>query len=349
MLTRRQFFAGAIVPLLTARAPRQQAVSRPTILPPRLRPGDGVGIISPAGAVFERQDLEIVLDAVRALDLEPYLGKHARDRYGGLAGRDRDRAADVNAFFADDRVRLLLPIRGGWGSSRILPYLDYETIRRHPKVLVGFSDITALLLGIYARTGLVTFHGPNGFSSWRALQTEWFRRVLFAGEALHFTNPPAPGDSDRLMATENRIRTIVPGRARGPLIGGNLSVLCAIAGSPYFPSCEGAILFVEDVGEAPYRIDRLLGQLHLAGVLDRLAGFAFGQCSGCSPGPGYGALTLEEILHERLVPLGIPAFSGAYIGHVENLVTLPIGVRVEVDASLGSLRFLEPAVAPGNL
>lgn len=339
MLTRRQLFAGATIPLLAA-----TRSSQGPLRPPRLHPGDGVGIVSPAGAVFESADLDIVLDAVRALGLVPHVGQHVLDRYGGLAGTDRDRAADVNAFFTDDRVQLLLPVRGGWGSSRILPYLDYGGIRRHPKVLVGFSDITALLLGIHARTGLVTFHGPNGFSSWRTLQTDWFRRVLFAGEALEFANPPAPGDSDRLMATENRIQTIVPGRARGPLIGGNLSVLCALGGSRYFPDCEGAILFVEDTGEAPYRLDRLLGQLHLAGILERLAGFIFGQCPGCTPGPGYGALTLEEILRDRLVPLGIPAFSGAYLGHVENLATLPIGLPVEMDTTGGRIQFRGPAV-----
>lgn len=339
MLSRRQFlFSSAIAPFLLA-----QTAPSP-ISPPRLRPGDGVGIFSPAGATFERQDLDIVLDAMDGLGLEPILGQHVLARYGGLAGPDRDRAADLNTLFADRRVKLLLPLRGGWGSNRILPYLDYELIRRNPKILVGFSDITALLLGIYARTGLVTFHGPNGLTSWRARQVDWFRRVLFAGEALKFTNPPAPGDRDRLMATENRIQTIAPGQARGPLIGGNLSVLCAIAGSPYFPNPEGAILFVEDIGEAPYRLDRLLGQLQLAGILDKLAGFIFGQCPGCAPGMGYGALTLEEILRDRIAPLGIPAFSGAYLGHVENIVPLPVGLPVAMDATKGEIAFSGSAV-----
>ncbi|MEO0947855.1 MAG: LD-carboxypeptidase [Cyanobacteria bacterium J06641_5] len=341
MLSRRQLlFSSAIAPFLLAASDRPLT----PIKPPRLRAGDGVGIFSPAGATFERQHLDIVIDAVKGLGLQPVLGQHVLARYGGLAGPDADRAADLNALFADDRVKLLLPLRGGWGSSRILPALDYELMRRHPKILVGFSDITALLLGIHARTGLVTFHGPNGFSSWRTQQVDWFRRVLFQGEAVKFENPSAPGDSDRLMATENRIQTITPGRARGPLIGGNLSVLCGIVGSPYFPSCDGAILCVEDVGEAPYRLDRLLMQLQLAGILDKLAGFIFGQCPGCTPGEGYGALTLDEILRDRIAPLGIPAFSGAYLGHVENLMTLPIGLPVEIDAARGTIAASEPAV-----
>ena len=342
MLSRRQFLlSSAVAPFLRASA---AAVPPTPILPPHLQPGDGVGIFSPAGATFERQDLDIVIDAVRGLGLQPILGQHVLARYGGLAGPDRDRAADLNAFFADDRVKLLLPVRGSWGSNRILPYLDYDLIRRHPKILVGFSDITALLLGIYARTGLVTFHGPNGLTSWRQLQVDWFRRALFQGEAIVFENPPAPGDSDRLMATENRIQTISPGQARGPLIGGNLSVLCALVGSSYFPDCTGAILFVEDIGEAPYRIDRLLGQLQLSGVLEKLAGFVFGQCPGCAPGAGYGALTLEEILRDRIAPLGIPAFSGAYLGHVENIATLPLGLPVAIDAARGSITLLKSAV-----
>jgi muramoyltetrapeptide carboxypeptidase len=303
-----------------------------------------VGLVSPAGATWEREELDIVQDAVRALGLVPRLAPHLLDRYGYLAGQDKDRAADINQFFADPQVAALLPIRGGWGSSRMLPYLDYDRIRQNPKILVGFSDITALTLAIYGRTRVVTFHGPNGLTSWRPQQTEYFRRILFAGEAITFQNLKDGDDEDRLMQVKNRIQTITPGQARGRLIGGNLSVFSGIVGSPYVPDFQGAILFLEDTNENIYRIDRLMTHLKIAGVFDKLAGFIFGQCSGCAPDADYGSLTLEEVVWDHIKPLGIPAWYGAMIGHIEPIVTLPIGLEVEIDASAGTIRMLEPAV-----
>jgi muramoyltetrapeptide carboxypeptidase len=314
------------------------------IKPPRLQPGDTVGIFSPAGATYQQDQIDLVVDAVKGLGFIPKLAPHATERYGYLAGPDQVRAADVNALFADSEVAALLPIHGGWGSARILPYLDYATIRANPKVLVGFSDITALLLGIHAQTGLVTFHGPHGITSWREDQIDPLQRIVMAGEALTYTNPLLGDDQDRLMRVRGRVQTITPGQASGPLVGGNLSVISGIVGSPYLPQMEGAILFLEDIGEAPYRVDRMLTQLKLAGVLDHLAGFIFGQCTNCSPGVTYGSLTLEQILADHIKPLGIPAWSGAWIGHVEPLWTLPIGGEVRIDATSGTIQMVAMAV-----
>ncbi len=311
---------------------------------PRLRPGDRVGIISPAGATFDPNQIDLVVDAVRGLGYVPQLAPHVRERYGYLAGADEVRAADVNAMFADASIAALMPIRGDWGSARILPYLDYGLIRANPKVLVGFSDITALLLGIHAKTGLITFHGPHGMTAWRSDQVDPLQRLVMEGDALTYTNPLLGEDQDRLMRVRGRIQTITPGQATGPLIGGNLSVLSGIVGSPYMPITEGAILFLEDIGEAPYRIDRMLTQLKLAGLLDGLAGFIFGQCTHCGPGETYGSLTLEQILQDHIQPLGMPAWSGAWIGHVEPLWTLPIGARARIDAQAGRIQMLAPAV-----
>ncbi|MGF1457836.1 MAG: LD-carboxypeptidase [Leptolyngbyaceae cyanobacterium] len=346
--TRRQAIAG--LGLLAGAWPFAQALSAraaeaEVIKPPRLRPGDEVGIISPAGATFNTSDLDIVMDAVRGLGLVPRPAPHVLAQYGYLAGQDRDRAADVNEFFADSEIAALLPIRGDWGSARILPYLDYDLIRRNPKVITGFSDLTALLLGITAQTGLVTFHGPNGLTAWRPDQTEPFRQVLFEGQAQTFANPLAAEDRDRLMQTRFRVQTITPGQARGKLYGGNLSVIAGIVGSPYFPDMTGHILFLEDVGESIYRIDRMLTQLKLAGVLDQLAGFIFGQCTNCGPSGGYGGLTLEQVLADHIAPLGIPAWSNAAIGHVEPILTLPLGTEVTIDATTGRMTMTEPAVA----
>ena len=346
--TRRQLIAGlgalsAMVPLTTKR--QAKAASSDIIKPPRLQPGDTVGIISPAGATFNTTDLDIVMDAVRGLGLIPRPAPHVLSQYGYLAGHDRDRAADVNQFFGDPEIAALLPIRGDWGCARILPYLDYDLIRQNPKIITGFSDLTALLLGITAQTGLITFHGPNGLTAWRPNQTEPFRQVLFEGQAITIENPMAAEDRDRLMQTRFRVQTITPGQAQGKLYGGNLSVLSGIVGSPYVPDLTGAILFLEDVGESVYRIDRMLTQLKLAGVLDQLSGFVFGQCTNCGPSGGYGGLTLEQVLTDHIAPLGIPAWWNAAIGHVEPILTLPLGTQVMMDATAGKITMMEPAIA----
>jgi muramoyltetrapeptide carboxypeptidase len=236
----------------------------------------------------------------------------------------------------------VLPIRGGWGSSRLLPYLDFDLIRRNPKVVLGFSDITALLLAIHAKTGLVTFHGPNGMGRWDEWSAGWVRRILFDAQAVTMENPRDKGDF--LVQMENRIQTITPGRARGRMLGGNLTVLAAIIGSPFVPVWDDAILFLEDVGEDIYRVDRMMTTLRLAGVLGRIRGFVFGTCSDCEPGQGYGSLTLEEVFTDHIKPLNVPAWQGAMIGHRQPQFTMPEGTQVEIDAAAGTIRMLEPAV-----
>lgn len=347
LMLRRTFLKRATaLPRLLASPASHHLQPHPSLRkPPPLQPNRRLGIVSPAGATALSVQLDIVRDAVRALGLIPEVAPHALDRYGYLAGTDSDRAADINAFFAEEAIAALLPIRGDWGSARILPYLDYDLIRQHPKILIGFSDITALLLGIYAQTGLVTFHGPHGLTAWRADQVEPLRRILFDGESITYANPQFSEDQTRLMQVRGRIQTLTPGQAVGKLIGGNLSVLTGIVGTPYMPDTQGAILFLEDIGEPPYRIDRMLTQLKLAGLLDNLAGFIFGQCSQCQPDSTYGSLTLNEILRDHIQPLGIPAWSGAWIGHVEPIWTLPIGIEVAVDATEGTIQMREAAVS----
>ena len=314
------------------------------ILPGRLAPGDTVGIVAPASATFQSVDIAIARESLEALGLTVRIGRHVLSRHGYLAGADADRAADINAFFADDSVRAVVPIRGGWGSSRVLPHLDYDLIRRNPKVVVGFSDITALHMAIHAKTGLVTFHGPNGMGRWDEWSLDYFKRVLFAGEAVTMANPTKLSDRNALAQTEHRVQTITPGTARGRLLGGNLTVLTAILGSPYVPSFDSAILFLEDVGEDLYRVDRMFTQLKLAGVLERIRGFVFGTCAECEPGEGFASLTLEEILGDHITPLGIPAWFGAMIGHQMPQWTVPVGAEAEIDAAKGTIRLLAPAV-----
>ena len=315
---------------------------RRVIRPKRLQEGDLVGLINPAGATFHPERAEIARETMAALGLRTQFGDHLFDRYGYLAGRDKDRAADINTFFADSEVRAVVALRGGWGCNRILPYLDYKLIRKNPKIVMGMSDITGLLLGIHAKSGVVTFHGPTGGSSWNKFTTDQARRVLFDGEAVSMHNKV--GTDDRLIQVKNRVLTINPGSARGPLLGGNLTVLTALMGSGYLPDFDGCILFLEDINEEVYRVDRMLTQLSLAGVLGRIAGFVFGNCNDCDPGQSYGSLTLQEVLADHIGPLGVPAWYGSMIGHIADKFTVPEGVEAEIDSELGTIKLLEPAV-----
>ena len=314
------------------------------VKPPRLKPGDTVGLINPAGGTYSAIDIDIVRETFEALGLKVRVGQHVLDRYGHMAGTDVNRAADMNAMLRDPDVRGLVCIRGGGGSARILPLLDYDAIRADPKVLLGYSDITALHMAIHATTGLVTFHGPVGISKWSAFNVGWLKRVVFDGEAVTFENDKSFDAEKTLVQRDNRIRTVTPGTARGRLVGGNLTVFTTIIGSPYVPDLSNRVLFLEDVNEAPYRIDRMITQLKLAGMLDRVRAVIWGTCSGCDPGEGFSSLTIEDVLADHIKPLGVPAWHGAMIGHVESQFTLPIGVEVEVDAERGTIRMLEPAV-----
>lgn len=347
--TRRAFLAraaaaGAATGLVPATVSGHVAARAADVRKPaRLRPGDVVGVIDPASATWNPIDVDIVVDALAALGFEARLGAHLLDRRGYLAGRDEDRAADVMAMFADPSVKAIHALRGGWGCARLLPLLDFTTIARSPKILLGYSDLTALLLPIHARGGFVTFHGINGASQWNAFNVDWFRRVLMEGEAVTMANPVELQDS--LVPTENRIRTITPGRARGRLIGGNLSVLTSLVGSGMLPDFTDAILFIEDVQEAPYRIDRMLTQLALAGILRRVRAVVWGRCTKCSPGEGFGSLTISDVLDDHVKPLNVPAWEGAQIGHIDRQFIMPIGVEAEVDASAGTIRMLASAVS----
>ncbi len=342
--SRRRFLRQAgLLPLsaLAGAPPVFRSVTERKLLkPPRLKPGDAIGLVSPGGAIFWPEDVRVVEATLADLGLKTRLGPHALDRRGYMAGTDHDRAHDLNQMFADPEIDAILALRGGWGCNRILSLLDYDLIRENPKILVGFSDITSLLLAIYARSRVVTFHGPVGISTWNDFTVDHFRRVLFNGLAVEIKSPT----TGAFTPIEKRTHAITPGKATGPLAGGNLSVLAAMIGSEYLPDWRGHILFLEDTGEDIYRVDRMLTQLKLAGVLDQIAGFVFGKCTDCEAGEVNESLTLEEVYHDHIRPLGIPAFYGATIGHITDKFTLPVGGEVRMDASTGSIEMLEPAV-----
>lgn len=314
------------------------------IIPKALKEGDTIGIVSPASAIFETEPYEIAKESFEAMGLKVKFGKNVKNRYGHLAGTDEERAEELNDMFRDSNVKAVIALRGGAGSARILDKLDYEAIRKNPKIFIGYSDITALHLAIFEKTGLVTFHGPVAVSTWNSFSVSHLKNILFDKEEVLLQNPTDKGDE--LVQTTNRIRTISPGKAKGRLLGGNLSVLTGIMGSEYFPEdWKGKIIYLEDVGEKIYAVDRMFSQIYLAGIFDQVSGFIFGKCTECDPGgSGYGSLTLEEVIDHYIKPLGIPAFSGAMIGHIDDNYTIPNGLEAEIDADAGTIKLLQPPV-----
>lgn len=301
------------------------------IKPPRLKPGDTIGLISPGSILPDENKYDEIVQTISNLGFKVKVGTNARDSYGNLAGKDGARAADVNNMFSDPSIDAIIPFRGGWGSNRILDLIDFENIKKNPKPIIGFSDITSLLLAIYAKTGLITFHGPVGKSEWNDFTTTHFRQVLMSDKISILKN------ADNV---EVKVETITPGKARGKLLGGNLTVLTSMLGSDYLPDWDGAILFLEDIGEDVYRIDRMLTQLKLNGILNKISGFIFGRCTNCEPGNKF-SFNLEQVLKDHIQVLGVPSYYGSMIGHIDNMFTLPIGISAEMDAELGSINILE--------
>jgi muramoyltetrapeptide carboxypeptidase len=304
-------------------------------------------MVAPSAAPNEPERIRFAIDTLESLGFKVKPGAHLFDRDGYLAGSDAARAADINAMFADDGVDAIWCVRGGYGASRILPGLDYALIGQHPKALIGYSDITALHMAIHRHVGLVTFHGPVAFRAFTPYSLAELRRVLWAPEApVRLGAPPPFERAQGRLDWENRVATLVPGRARGRLLGGNLCLMSHLCGTPYFPDLRGAILFLEDVEEAYYRIDRMLTQLWLSGALAGIAGVAFGKFTNCDPSAFFlQNRPLEEILAERCRALGVPAVSGLMIGHIEDQTTLPVGCLAELDADAGTLTLLEPGVS----
>jgi muramoyltetrapeptide carboxypeptidase len=333
--------AAPALPAIAAPAPRSTRPAREK--GPRLRSGDTVGLIEPASRSGEAFDITLVEEAVRAMGLVPKRGKHVLDQFGYLAGQDKDRADDLTAMFADKDVRAIFAVRGGWGSARLLPFVDWDVVRANPKFVLGYSDITALHMAIAAKNGAITLHGPNASSAWGKSSVDSFRTVAFDAGTPLYANP-VPSE-DRLVQRRWRTQTLTGGKATGQLLGGNLTVLTALAGTEYLPRFDGAILFLEDVGEAEYRVDRMLTQIGQAGVLSKLAGVAFGQCTDCrAPDGSTSAFTLNDVLRQHLGSLGVPAFHGGWFGHITDQPTIPVGALAEIDADAGTLRLLESAV-----
>lgn len=309
------------------------------IRPPALRSGDRVALVCPAGPVDEAR-IDTAVTRCRELGLEPVLGRAIRARAGYLAGTDRERAGDLAAAIDSD-VSAIWAIRGGYGTLRTLQHVDLAPLIARPRAFIGFSDNTAVELALHG-LGLISFHGPHaGHPHFPPATAAAFRAVL--------QRPEPAGRLPAGVEVQSPPVTVVSGRAEGPLIGGNLALLAATCGTPYQPDTEGALLFIEDVGEPLYRIDRMLMQLRLAGLLDGLAGLMFGEFTAMaepilrSEAGDDGCL--EELVHELIAPLGVPTALGLPFGHGRENWTLPLGVRTRFDADAATVELLEPAVA----
>lgn len=309
----------------------------PRIKPRRLCPGDTIGVIAPASP--GSQELAAAgMEYLEARGFRVRPGKTVSQELGYLAGQDLARAADLNAMFAAPDIKGILCLRGGYGTMRLLELLDYKLIKKNPKVFVGYSDITALHTSIGQRTGLITFHGPMAASDMgqdvSPYTWEYFLQAVTASEPLGaIVNPPL------VPAPE----FIVPGAAEGRLAGGNLSLITATLGTPYELDTRGKILCLEDVGEAPYRIDRMLTQLLLAGKLQAAAGIVFDVLADCELEAKQPSFTVEEVLRDRLGSLNKPVLINLYFGHTADKATLPLGVKATLRTEEGGLVITESA------
>lgn len=307
-----------------------------------LKEGDTIGLITPAGALNDEESITMAKEVFAYFGFKVKEGKYIRSRYGNLAGKDEERLADLHAMFADKTVDAIVCIRGGNGASRLLGKIDYNLIAQNPKVLLGYSDVTALILAFYAKVGLVSFHGVVGTSTWSNYVAKVFKEQFFENKLAIYENPKK--SDNQIIQYKDRIQTITPGIVEGVMIGGNLTLLTGLCGSPYLPDFKDAILFVEEIDEKSDRMDRMFCQLMNAGILSQIKGFIFGKCTNCGPSGGYGALTIEQMLNDYIKPLGIPAYSGAMIGHISDQFLMPVGVRARMDASTGRIEYLEKSL-----
>lgn len=296
------------------------------IKPAALQAGQTIGLIAPSSPCWVDEGIDQSIRLWESWGYHVVVAPHCRESVGYLAGADQSRASDVNAFFADPQIDAIFCIRGGYGASRMIEYLDWPLIRRNPKIFVGYSDITVLHTALQKEASMVTFHGPMPVSDMLSGFEEFSQRSLFAtllGQSCLTSNP-----------SQFPLKSLTPGTAEGVLCGGNLTLLHAMAGTAWDIDTRGKILFLEDIDEEPFDIDRMLTNLRLRGKLKDCAGFLLGEWTSCeSRGSYQQSMTAEQVLEDLLIPLGKPILSGVRAGHCSPTLTLPLGVSVQVDAS----------------
>jgi muramoyltetrapeptide carboxypeptidase len=352
MKTRRSFLkiAGLGAAALTSGAaavtravPAAGAEKRAMVKPKTLKAGDTIGLITPSSYVFDTWRIELAAARLEAsLGVKCKAGRFVKSRHGYMAGTETERLEDLHAMFADPGVAGVFCLEGGYGTERLLSGIDYELLRKNPKILLGYSDITGLHLAITKKAGLVTFHGPVATGSMPPWSLASLKKALFSAEPIGELANPTEGDQNWPAFP---LHTVSAGKARGPIAGGNLTLVSTTMGTPFEIDARGKILFLEDTGEAPYRVDRMLTQLKLAGKLQEAAGIVWGTCTECTPANSSFEvnLSVSDLLDEILGDLGKPVLAGLVFGHTKEKATLPMGVEAELDAGARRVAIVEPA------
>ena len=313
------------------------------IRPKRLEKGDKVALVSPASNVTDLMDVYRAQEICDKLGLNTILPKSIVKTASGYKTRSaEERIDELHQAFADKSIKAIFCIRGGFGSAELLDKLDYDLIKRNPKIICGYSDITALLTGMNKKTGLVTFHSPVLLSDFDELTFDSFQKVLFNNSAFGEIKNPKSID----IRASNPTIAINEGEATGELVGGNLSLITSLIGTPYQIETDGKILFIEDVGEAPYRLERMLTQMRMAGMLDKLNGVVIGKCDDCTAGSSQSSWDRSEleVYNYIFASKNYPVFYGLLFGHTSTQFTIPIGIKAEINSDNGTLNILESAV-----
>ncbi len=317
-----------------------RTMSLPSILKPRrLKKGDLIGIVSPASPAADPSRVDKGVSYLERLGYNVTVGAHVGSVHGYLAGTDEERLTDLHQFFGDRRVKAIIAVRGGYGSPRLLSRLNYSLIARNPKILAGFSDITALQLALWKKCRLVTFHGPMAGVEMANTMDPFTEEIFW-----HLVTSTRK-IGQLVFPDDVHPASLYPGESSGRLLGGNLSLVVSLLGTPYFPDARDAVVFFEETGEEPYRIDRMTTQLRLGGVLTKCRAILSGQFTDCLPkDPTKPSLRVEDILDETARVIRRPFLSNLPFGHVPQKMTLPVGLRVTIDAENRTLAYLEAAV-----
>lgn len=307
------------------------------IKPKLLKKGDCIGLLAPSGPVDQHSTVHNMVEGLKKIGFRVKTAKFCYETYGYLAGKDQSRADDVNSLFSDEEVDGILCMKGGYGATRILDRLNFDTIRKNPKVFIGYSDITALHLALNKKCSLVTFHGPVGYDVVDEMDDytkAFLLKAVTKNEPMgELFNPP-----------EREILSLYKGKAKGAIVGGNLSLIAATIGTPYEIDTKGKLLLLEDIGEAPYRVDRMIMQLQMSGKLSDCNGIILGDWKNCDPEHPDQSLSLSDIFNDILLPLKKPIIYNVAAGHCKQKLTVPLGVEAVLDADACTLTVTENAV-----
>lgn len=309
------------------------------VKPNRLKKGDLIGIISPASSPDDLTRIEKGVQYLESLGYKTEVGKNVGKYYGYLAGTNEERLEDLHYMFGKKEVKAVICVRGGYGSPRLLPHINFNLIKKNPKIFVGYSDITSLQMAFLKKANLVTFAGPM-------LAVDLYNEVNPYAEEYFWRALTSPKKIGKIRMPENEeLKIIHQGKAEGPIIGGNLTLFASLFGTGLLPKAKNSILLLEDIGEVAYRVDRYLVQFVLAGIFEKINGLVLGHFTDCEEtDPTKKTLTLDEVLDGYLNNLMIPTVSNFSHGHIKNIVTIPFGINVKLNADKGFIELTEGAV-----